>query len=255
MSLHRFFVPAEWLSGGEKIVLSGKVAHQLARVLRLKPGDHIVLLDNSGLAYEVELAYLGPQTAEVRLVCSFAPQTEPRLRLILYQALPKGEKFEWILQKGTELGVSAFVPLVTERTIVQSPERIGPQRLARWRRILQEAAEQAGRARLPELGPVQTFRQALEALSARAPCLIAALVPQAMPLHKALEPLRAAPPSEIALWVGPEGDFSPQEVALAREVGGKVISLGPRTLRAETAAVATSAILLYTLGEMATPQG
>lgn len=253
MALHRFFVPAEWLKGGEQIPLTGDLSHQLRRVLRLQPGDRIVLLDDSGFAYEAELMRLEPGAVSARLVRAFSPQTEPRLRLTLYQALPKGERFEWVLQKGTELGVSAFMPLITERTIPQHGERIGAQRLERWRRILREAAEQAGRAHLPALGPVQPLEQALNALPIGTPCLMATLAPQAVPLYEALEPLRAAPPSELALFIGPEGDFSPTEVDQAIQAGVRVVSLGPRILRAETAAIATSAIILYTLGEMNAP--
>ncbi len=255
MSAHRFFVPAEWLHGEVPLALTGDLARQLNKVLRLKPGDRIVLLDNSGLAYEAELLRLEPQAVYIRLVGSFSPQTEPRLRLTLYQALPKGEKFEWILQKGTELGVAAFMPLVAERTALQKPERISPQRLERWQRIIQEAAEQSGRARLPELGPVRAFEETLATLPAGMPCLMAALAPQAVPLQRVLEPLRAAPPEVMGLFIGPEGDFSPTEVAQAARAGLHLVSLGPRILRAETAGIAASAIILYALGEMAAPGG
>ena len=254
MSVPRFFVPPEWLGRGDPIALTGDLARQLGKVLRLQPGDRIVLLDNSGRAYEAELLRLEPQAVYVHLLRTFAPQTEPRLRLILYQALPKGERFEWVLQKGTELGISAFVPLITERSVLQAPERIGAQRLARWRRIIQEAAEQAGRARLPELAPVQTFEQALATLPAQEPCLMAALAPQAVPLHAVLEPLHSALPRAVSLFIGPEGDFSPAEVSRAVQAGARLVSLGPRILRTETAAIAASAIILYTLGEMAAPQ-
>lgn len=253
MSLHRFFVPAEWLSGGSQVTLTGDVAHQVERVLRLQVGDRIVLLDDSGLAYEAELLRLGPRAVHARLARSFSPQTEPRLRLTLYQALPKGERFEWVLQKGTELGVSAFVPLITERTVIQHPERVGAQRVRRWQRIIQEAAEQAGRARLPKLAPVQMLGQALTSFPAGVPCLMAALAPQAASLDSVLEPLHATPPNEIGLFIGPEGDFSPDEVAQAVRAGVQIVSLGPRILRAETAAVAALAIILYTLGEMNAP--
>lgn len=254
MSTYRFFVPPEWLGQGDVVTLAGGLGRQLGRVLRLKPGERIVLLDNSGLAYEAELLHLGPQVAQARILRAFSPGTEARLRLILYQALLKGERFEWVLQKGTELGVSAFVPLITQRSILQAAERIGPQRLERWRRIIQEAAEQAGRARLPELGLVQTFEQALAALPAGTPCLMAALAPQAASLHEVLEPLRAAPPQAICLFIGPEGDFSPEEVSRAAQAGMRIVSLGPRVLRAETAGIAASAIILYALGEMAAPK-
>ncbi len=243
--MHRFFVPPSWLQG-EPISLTGPLAHQLGRVLRMRPGDHIVLLDNSGWAVEVELDQLTPSRVQAHPVTRWQPQTEPRARLCLYQALTSEKKFDWVLQKGTELGVSLFVPVITRRSLLQSD--ISAKKLERWRRIITEAAEQSGRARLPELTPPMPLEQAL-ADSTGDLGLIATIEPGAWPLKTALEsgvPL----PQRVNLFIGPEGGFEPAEVELARQNNFQPISLGPRILRTETAGIVALAIILYVLGEM-----
>jgi 16S rRNA (uracil1498-N3)-methyltransferase len=259
--MHRFFVPPDLLRdrtlcGRERITLTGDLAHQLSRVLRLGPGDRILLLDNSGLAYEAELEHfeaLGDRAtvaATARLLRSFAPETEPRSRLILYQALPKADKMDWVLQKNTEIGVAAVAPLIAERCALQDARHLDARRFDRWRRIIQEAAEQSGRARLPELWPVQRLPEALAAGAAGAICLLGATEGQAPALRAVLEPLLPQKPSTICLFIGPEGGFSPDEVALAEAAGVRPFSLGPRILRSETAGLAAWVAILYALGEM-----
>lgn len=251
--MHRFFLPPDALQGRERATLSGELAHQVARVLRLRPGDHVTLLDDTGLAYEAELELVTPRQATARLLRAFAPDTEPRTRLILYQALPRADRMDFVLQKNTELGVAAFAPLVAERCAARDAQP-GPQRLARWRRIIQEAAEQAGRARLPALLPVQPLSAALAALSAaslpaQALALLGAHEGPAPSLRALLEPLPAPKPSTVCVFIGPEGGFSPQEVAQAQAAGARPFTLGPRILRTETAGLVACAAILYALEE------
>lgn len=246
--MHRFFVPPETLVGRQRVTLSGDLAHQLGRVLRLRPGERILLLDDSGLAYEAELEEIGSRQATARLLRAYVPDTEPRTRLILYQALPRGDKMDFVLQKNTELGAVAFAPLIAERCAARDAQ-VGVQRLARWRRIIQEAAEQAGRARLPELRPVQTFSAALATLPAEALCLLGAHEGPAPTLRAILEPLPPPKPSAVCVFIGPEGGFSPQEVAQAQAAGVRPFTLGPRILRTETAGLAACAAILYALEE------
>ncbi len=247
--MHCFFVPAALLQENE-VTLTDQLAHQLSHVLRLSRGEHVVLLDGLGGAYEAELQEVAPHRATARIVKKSFPRTEPRLRLILYQALPKGKKMDWVLQKGTELGVSAFVPMTTERSIVQNPARIGKSRIARWQRIVTEAAEQSGRAYLPQVMPVQQFvdvcQQAPEGALALVASMGADVCPR--PLRQALE---VTPfPQEVWLFIGPEGGFTLGEVQSARQAGMIPISLGPRILRTETAGLAAAAIIFYAFGEL-----
>jgi len=228
-------------------------------VLRLRPSDRIVLLDDSGWAYEVELDRVTRGLATGHIVGAWEPRTEPSARLVLYQALPKRRRFDWILQKGTELGVSTFVPILTERCVGGRGERGDDHRLARWRRIVSEAAEQSGRAHLPRVLQVTPFAEACEAPPSDALALMASVGGEAVPLSEALRSLEdAAQPREdaaphlreVRLYVGPEGGFAPREVALAREAGIVPVSLGPRILRTETAGLVALSAVLYALGDM-----
>ena len=246
--MHRFFVPPEWLQH-EPIVLTGPLAHQLGRVLRVKPGDHITLLDNTGWAYEIEITRVTGDQTLARLVSKAQPRTEPMTRLILYQALTREKKFDWALQKGVELGVAAFAPLLTERGLLNRAEQVRELKSERWGRIVTEAAEQSGRARLPELWPVQTVAEACAALPPSATALIAC-PGESLTLHDLEYTWRRSLPREVRLLIGPEGGFTAVEVALARRAGVTPISLGPRTLRTETAGLATAAIVLYILDNL-----
>jgi 16S rRNA (uracil1498-N3)-methyltransferase len=250
MSAHRFFVHRDVFSGDE-VRLEGDLAHRLSRVLRLEAGAAVVLLDGSGLEYETRLDVVGPHRVTGTVVGRRPGRPEPRVRLLLYQSLVKGERFDWVLKKGTELGVVAFVPLLLQRNVVRAaPER--PGRHERWHRVVREAAEQCGRCVLPEVLPAEGLEKAL----ARAADL--RLLPwegeEAMGLAAALRrarpALEAAERPTTAVLIGPEGGFADEEVALAREAGAQVVSLGRRILRSETAGIVAAAAVLYELGEL-----
>jgi len=250
MSLHRFFVPCDVFSGDE-VRLEGDLAHRLSRVLRLEAGAAVVLLDGSGLEHETRLDAVGPRRVAGTVVSRRPGRAEPRVRLVLYQSLVKGERFDWVLEKGTELGVAAFVPLLSRRNVVRAaPGR--PGRSERWRRVVREAAEQCGRCVLPEILPAEGLKEALsEAADLR---LLLWEGEEALGLAAALR--RARPALEaverpaVAVLIGPEGGFAAEEVALAREAGAQVVSLGRRILRSETAGIVAAAAVLYELGEL-----
>ncbi len=244
--MHRFFVPAEWLQGG-RARLQGPVAQQISRVLRLQPGAEVGLLDGSGKEYVARLDLFGPGRVEGRLVRVREGRGEPRLTLTLYQGLLKGEKLEWVLQKCTELGVATFVPVLTRRAVAREPDG-GPLRVERWRRIVQEAVEQSGRTKLPEVCPPIPFDKACDdVLSHGAMGIIAWEREETAGLQRALS---RAPLDSLSLFIGPEGGFDPAEVEYARSRGIVPVGLGPRILRAETAAVAVVAAVMYQAGEM-----
>ena len=242
--MHRFFVPPECIAG-HRATLRDAVAHQMVRVLRRRPGAQVVLLDGSGREYVTRLLSLGREAVEGEVTQVRQGCGEPRVRLTLAQGLLKGERFEWVLQKGTEVGVAAFVPLVTRRVVPRDAARLETTRYPRWRRILQEAAEQAGRARVPELLPPRSLAEALRA--ARGVALLPWEGERSTGLRQALA---GGGEGGVALLVGPEGGFEEEEVRLAREAGARVVTLGRRTLRAETAGVVAAALVLYELGEM-----
>lgn len=236
MTLHRFLVPAEgW--HGDSVEFSQHQAHQLKRVLRLGPGDKVRVFDGQRPCDAVvELV----SERHGRIVCEAPQAAEPRTTVVVYPALLPRDRFEMVLQKLTEVGASAIVPLITQRTLVREPPE--EQRLARWRAILAEASEQSGRGRVPELGQALPFSSAMR--EARGTRLLACAAEAGLSLPEALG--QATPPT-VSLFVGPEGDFEPAEVALARAAGAAIVSLGPRILRAETASPIFAALVLYEL--------
>lgn len=245
--MHRFFLPPGALADAE-VVLPGDIAHQVARVLRLRRGDRILLLDDSGWQAEAELLDVTPRAARARILQRTLVTTEPRLQVVLYQAVLKGERFELVLQKGTELGVGAFVPLLAARCVAGHVAEANSPKEGRWQRIIREAAEQSGRGRLPRLLPAMLFAHAVARASA----------PAFIPWEGATRPgfrerLRRAlrqMPHTVSLFIGPEGGFTPEEIALAQHHGVQPVTLGPRILRAETAGIVTAALALYESGDL-----
>jgi len=265
--MHRFFVSSEVLgqpprnpAGAMLITLVGDQAHQVRRVLRMRPGDHVVLLDNRGWAYEAVLIAYGEADARFETISRWAVSSEPRVHITLYQAMLRGEHFAWALQKGTEVGISRFVPTVCERNVVSDLPSIERKR-DRWVRVIQEAAEQSGRARLPELAPAQTFAAAVQAAASPGlgePPPIRLILWEGVPavsgttLRQALLGVdrNLASGACIQVYVGPEGGLTAAEVGLAQSYGVQPVTLGARILRAETAGVVAAAIILYEAGDI-----
>ncbi len=243
--MHRFFVPPEWIRGG-RVRFGDGIDRQIVRVLRLRPGDGVWALDGRGRAFRVVLRQADRRGVWGEIVEEVdALGSEPAREVILYPALIKAERFEWLLQKGTEVGVAAFRPLLTRRTVVKAP---GAQRWARWGRIVREAAEQSGRGRLPELAAPQPLTAALEKLPPGEPAAILWVGASSRSLGETLAGWSDAP--RVHLFIGPEGGFAPEEVAAAREAGCAPVSVGPRILRAETAGLIAAALTLAALGEL-----
>ena len=243
---HRFFIPPAWLTP-PTVSLSGETARQIQTVLRLQPGDEIIVLDNSGLEWQVRLTELRKGEVQGQIIGQQVVPNEPALALTLYQGMLKAEKFEWVLQKGTELGVSRFVPTLCHRS-VGGPG--GAHKQARWERIIREAAEQSRRGKLPSLEPAIPLAAAIQQasrLTQPAPLL---LMPweEASGLTLKMALAETHPPA-VGVFIGPEGGFTPAEAALAREAGIRLVTLGPRILRAETAAVAVCAAIMYEVDE------
>ncbi len=246
MSTNRFFVPASSFEG-ELVRLSREQAHQVRQVLRLGAGDTVVVLDDRRAEYEVTLTAVSPKEAVGRVVSTRPATGEPKVQLTLLQSLLIREKFEWVLQKATEVGVAQIVPVLTARGLVRT-KQIEDNKLDRWQRILTEAAEQAHRGRIPRLEPIVPFADVFSRFVGFDRFLIAAPSETVSP-REALHGIGRPDPA-IALLIGPEGGFTDEEVALARDKGARAVGLGPRILRTETAAIVASALILYELGEM-----
>jgi 16S rRNA (uracil1498-N3)-methyltransferase len=238
----RFFVPTESLQP-DQVIIAGEPFHHLRNVLRVKPGCLLVLLDGAGQCCEVRLDQLQANQATARVTRRWQAQ-EQRLSITLIQSLPKGDKLEYILQKGTELGVSCFQPVETEHSIPSlNPSKLD-KRLQRWQRIVSEAARQSRRCILPEVKAPDQLARVLERSSSELKLVL--WESGAVPLAQALP---QDPPAAASLLVGPEGGFSKAEVDTITAAGFKAVHLGPRILRTETAGLAATPILQYLYGD------
>ena len=246
---YRFFVPAGAIRGRDVRLDDGALIHQIGHVLRLGPGATITLLDDSGWEHLVLLDAVERHGVTGSVQERQLAGGEPRLKLALYVALLRGERFEWALQKGVELGVSVFVPVVSERSIVDDAAAIGSAKVERWERIVREAAEQSRRGRLPKLQPAQLFGPACEHATRRTRSLFLWEGSGARGMREALEMAGATvdvpAPLSLALFSGPEGGWSDDELETAIRYNMIPVSLGPRILRAETAPIAAAAAIFY----------
>lgn len=250
--MHRFFVSPECFSG-DVVHLPEPVSRQLRRVLRARPGDDIILLDDSGLEFRAVVETLKTGEARARVTSESKSTGEPDVLITLYQAILKTDRFEFVLQKCTELGVTRFVPINCERSVPRAQAE-GSNRYERWKRIVREAAEQSGRGRLPLVEHPLDFMQACE--NADSPALIPWEEEHDFGLRRALGTFRtdsvspAGDKRTLSLFIGPEGGFSRDEVELARSCGITSVTLGKRILRAETAGIATVAAAMYEMEEL-----
>lgn len=230
---HRFFVEEDV---SEDVVLGGEQAHQIANVLRLKAGEAIVLVRNS---VESMVVLQSVDAAQVRGRCiSKRPvDAEPRVRLTLALPILRGDRTEEVIEAVTQLGVSRIVPFVSARSVVRS---LADAKRERWVRVAREAAETARRGRIPTIDEPREWDRLFDALDA--PVLVAWE-------SEVLVKLRDAAPNmeQVSVVIGPEGGLSMEEIALAREHGAVTVSLGPRNLRSETAAIAAVAQVMAIL--------
>jgi len=248
--MHRFFIPPEWLMGDE-VCFTGPLAHQIGRVLRMRPGEGVIFLDNSGWEYPAELVEVGRQV-RARVTGRHLGLHEPHVKITLCQAILKGDRFEWVLQKGTEIGVVEFVPLLSDRCVAGNLES-AKARFDRWQKILLEAAEQCGRSKMPQLRPVLLFAQACEQVGRESLRLFPYEGEREQTLRPLLHPPAGSRPFSVTLFIGPEGGWSPGEVIVARRYGLVPVSLGRRILRAETAGLVAATAILYDAGDLDAP--
>ncbi|NLW09466.1 MAG: 16S rRNA (uracil(1498)-N(3))-methyltransferase [Firmicutes bacterium] len=242
----KFFLPATAGAAGETVHFTQEDAWHIARVLRLAPGTEVRAGDGRGYAYRVLLRTVTPQLVAGEILAKEADESEPALRIHLYQSLLKGEKMDWVLQKGTEIGVFSFQPFLSSRSVARPEPAQAGKKQQRWSRIALEAAKQSERGVIPTVHPLATID------SLPWPAGVPALVAWEGEQEKSLRQVLAAmpKPEELILVVGPEGGFAREEVEFFVDRGALPVSLGPRILRAETAGPVTAALILYHYGEM-----
>jgi 16S rRNA (uracil1498-N3)-methyltransferase len=245
---YRFFVAPDAFRDDTVLIEDDDLVRQLTSVLRLGAGDRIVLLDGTGWQHTVVIESAGRGRVAGQVEQRERVLSEPKLELTIAAGLMRAERFEWLLQKGTELGAAAFIPVLCERSI--SEGGAGAAKQARWARIIREAAEQSRRGILPRLEAPLPYKEACKG-AAGGPALLLWEGQGAMPIRSALEALAAArPPAALTTLSGPEGGLTDAELELASSVGIPPVTLGPRTLRAETAPLAAAAAAMYAFGEM-----
>lgn len=246
--MYQFFVEPSQIQGKRVVITGGDVNH-IKNVLRMKPGEEIAVSNGTdGREYRCGIE----EFTEDEVICTLRFVKEDGLelpaRVTLFQGLPKADKMEFIVQKMVELGVYRIVPVATKRAVVKLDEKKAKAKVTRWQAIAEAAAKQSKRRIVPQVGEVCTMKEAL----VQAACMDRKLIPYE--LSEGMEKTRkliegAAAGEEIAVFIGPEGGFEEEEVAMAMEAGFEPVTLGKRILRTETAGLTVMAWLMYQLEE------
>ncbi|MEN1941800.1 16S rRNA (uracil(1498)-N(3))-methyltransferase [Luteimonas sp. MJ174] len=233
------------LAVGAKVVLPEAAAAHLLRVLRLGVGDGCVLFNGDGFDYDCRVTATGKRGGEVDVLSAQPVDNESPLRITLLQGVARGEKMDWILQKATELGVAAFVPVNSDRTEVRLDDARAAKRLAHWQGVVAAACGQSGRATLPQVGPPVALAGAVATLPHDAARLT--LDPGA---GDAVRNLADPGGRAVVVAIGPEGGWSPRDRAVLAGAGFSGLRLGPRILRTETAGIAAISALQAAFGDL-----
>ncbi|UOF88916.1 16S rRNA (uracil(1498)-N(3))-methyltransferase [Fodinisporobacter ferrooxydans] len=246
--MQRYFVERSQVDLANGLVrITGDDVKHITRVLRMKPGDTVIVSDGCGTSCTVALKEL--QEFEVIGDIRHSLQSrEPQVKITLVQGLPKGDKMDLIVQKGTEIGVSEIIPVETARSIVKYDEKKQTKAVERWRKIAKEAAEQAHRDAIPAVQRPQPLRQWMNKLSQ----YDLVLVPYEGEIVQTMQQIlrTAGPIHRICIAIGPEGGWDDGEIAEFLALHAQPVTLGPRILRTETAGLVAAAVILYEYGEM-----
>ena len=225
------------------MVLDATERHHLVDVLRAAEGAEVTVFDGAGREALARVDSIGRNDVRLTMV---QQQTHPApaVAVTLVQAVPREQRMDMILQKATELGACAILPVITDRCVVRLRDADEGKR-ERWQKIILNAAKQCGTPWLPQLAPVQTMLDALGRLPPTDVCLVCSLEPDARVLRDVLAEIRARRPARITCLIGPEGDFSAREYAAARQAGARPVTFGSTVLRVETAALYVLSVLRY----------
>jgi 16S rRNA (uracil1498-N3)-methyltransferase len=243
--MHRFYIPPEtW--NLDALTLDDAETHHAIDVLRMNPGDKAVVFNGRGAEATVEIAAITRKAVTLRKLLH-AKSAPIACAITLAQAVPKGKAMDLIVQKAVELGVAAISPLLSERTVIQVEDDDAARKQQKWQGIAIEAAKQCGQNWLPKVDLPRSPKEFFSHPVRYDLMLIASLQPDAMHLKKLLSEFSGKKPKSVLILVGPEGDFTPAEIALAKSSGCRPITLGPIVLRTETAAIYCLSVLSYEL--------
>jgi 16S rRNA (uracil1498-N3)-methyltransferase len=245
----RFFVEPGTLAA-DRVDIEGALAHRLTKVLRMRVGEEVILFDGSGEDVRVRLEDVSDRRIAAVVIERAPGPREPRLRVHLYQSITKGDRFEWLLEKATEIGVAAITPLVAARAVVKTQAE--GNRAERWRRIVVEAAEQCERSSVPLVGAPAAFDDAIQ----RATGIVLLPYEDAGAVAPSIHDVMnrrvddAFALAAAAILIGPEGGFEPAEIERATAAGAEIVTLGDRVLRSETAGLVAATLVMQSIGEL-----
>lgn len=240
--MHRIYISSEYISGTQ-IHFPVEQSHRIDKVLRLKPGERLIIFDGQGKEYRVTLIKDSNNKLVGNIESIISINRDPSLQVTLLQGVPKFEKMDFIVQKATELGIHRIIPVITERTIPQLTIPKIKLRNERWQKIARAAAEQCGRTYIPVISPVVDYEKGLKQIDTQALKLLFWEEEQVRTIKSVIRKMNK--PESIAIIIGPEGGLSKTEANLAIEAGAISVSFGSRLLRTETAPITALSILLY----------
>lgn len=249
--MQRYFIPAEHFYD-DHVVITGDDAHHLLRVMRVKAGDRVIVSNGAEREAVVAVSGMDKDRIEAQILEFLPMDHEPQVEVWIAQSLPKGDKMETVIQKGTEIGAARFIPFISERTVVQLDAKKEAKRIERWQKIAKEAAEQAHRNRVPIVDSPLNWEELLQIAKQMDASWICYEKESGSQLRPSLRELvdQGDKHLKLMLIIGPEGGFTEQEVNRAEASGCRPVSLGKRILRTETAAMVGLACILYESGEM-----
>lgn len=238
----RFFV--EQVAEASPVITGTDAAH-IARSLRMRAGETVTLCDRNGEDYLCEITVVSPETVALKVLEHSPCQNESSCKVTLFQALPKADKMEWIVQKAVELGVQEIVPVQSARCVSKPDSKSAARKVERWQKIAEEAAKQCERGIIPAVCELIPFDEAVRRAGR--------LEKQVLFYEgggESVDSLVNAEDKSVAIFIGPEGGFEEEEVRAVLKAGGSAATLGPRILRAETAPLAALAVIQFATGNM-----
>jgi len=246
--MNRFFVPSEGVSDGN-VTIKGSDVNHIKNVLRMREGEHLDIVCGMGSEYECEIREISSDRIILTIVKENTCDRELPARIHLFQGLPKSDKLELIIQKCVELGVYEIIPVSMARSIVKTDPKKAAGKLTRYNAISEAAAKQSKRQTVPEVHDFMGYKEALKYACGMDMILLPYELAEGMEgTRRALSEIK--PGMDVAVFIGPEGGFDPAEVSAAEEAGAKVISLGRRILRTETAGLAVMSMIVYQIDRM-----
>ena len=244
--MQRFFI--ENVSG-ERITISGQDAAHITKSLRMKEREELTVCGGQGVDFLCEIAAVSDGAVELRVLETVATESEPSVKITLYQGVPKGDKLEWIIEKSIELGVNRIVPVLMQRSVSRPDAKSAAKKHERYQKLALSAAKQCGRGIIPEVSPMISFHQMLPQLETHQ-AVIFFYECGGEPLSAAVKTITGLGLRDIAIVIGPEGGFDLAEAAALQEAGAFTATLGKRILRTETAPLAAITALMYATGNL-----